>query len=147
SARAFLQKIDSRIRSDKAFEKLFDKARGMGLGPVLTRPPLTLDEYERLIKEAILFCRSKSSCRLVLMGPGGFNNDTKSNYGNHSPELCSTVNEMVHRVGKQYGIPVVDALGAFGEYTGEVYLHADLKYSSFGHVVAAREIVHVFTSQ
>jgi hypothetical protein len=82
TARSFLQKIEAKrsstgdlVKSNTPIDKLF-----------ALHPPIALDEYERLIREGIELCQT-SACRVVLMGPGRFNEDTKDNYAIPSPSL------------------------------------------------------------
>jgi len=103
-------------------------------------PPVTLDEYERLIEDGIEYCRRTAACCVVLMGPGGFNEDTKQHYSIHSPELWSSVNQMVLRVGQQLSVPVINAHDAQAGGGGEVYLPNNHRWSRYGHEIVAREV-------
>ena len=112
TARSFMQMVEAKISGTRKAETLIDKA-------VSIRPPITLGEYERLIDEAVEHCPRTSSCRVVLMGPGRFNEDSAESYTNHSPEVWSSVNRMVLRSGQRLDVPVIDAQEALGGYGGE----------------------------
>jgi hypothetical protein len=142
TARSFLQKIEARrggtgdlVKSHAPIDKLF-----------ALHPPIALDEYERLIKEGIELCET-SGCRVVLMGPGRFNEDTKDNYAIPSPSLWPSVNEMVGRIGKSTNTAVIDVQSALSEHGGEVFLPSNIRWSRVGHQIVAREVECVLASQ
>jgi hypothetical protein len=95
-ARSFVEKIESRIRRDSGLARLFGKRSA--LLPTVVCPLLSCDEYKRLIEDAITFCQQSSTCRVILMGPGGFNEDAE-NQDLKSPEMCSTINQMIIGIG------------------------------------------------
>ncbi|HSE96855.1 MAG TPA: hypothetical protein VLD57_01205 [Blastocatellia bacterium] len=144
SARDFMQKIGARLGSTKG-------------GPIGRKPlpwdlttvkqALGIEEYERLVQEGVEVCRSTGSCRVVLMGPGRFNEDTTENYEIHSPELWASVNEMIHRIGRRTSAAVIDAQQALSEYGGEVFLPGNHRFSNYGHEVVAREVESVLAAQ
>jgi len=135
TSRSFMQMIEAKIRRSNEPQQttMLDKAFAM-------RPPISIEEYERLVEDAIEECRRSSSCRLLLMGPGRFNVDTNEDYPVHSPELWASVNRMVLRVGKRAGVPVINAQEALSEYGGEVFTPSNHRWSQFGHEVIAREV-------
>jgi hypothetical protein len=141
TARSFIERLDAKLKSGPTFGKLLDKTLGRtyGLRPHVVHPPLQLDEYERLLEDGITQCR-RSSHRVALLGPGGFNEDTKNDFELQSPELWSTVNQMVLGLGKRLNVPVINAQEALHEHSGEVYLRNDHKFSQYGQVVIAREV-------
>lgn len=149
TARAFMQRLDARFRSGLAFSHLLDKTldRTLSLRPHVTHPPLELDEYERLIEDGIHQCRRTKSRRVVLMGPGGFNEDTKMDFALQSPKLWSSVNQMVLRLGRRLEVPVINAQEALHEHSGEVYLPNQHKFSLRGQGVVAREVEAVLADQ
>src|SRR5204862_540582 len=77
-ARSFVEKIESRIRRDTGLARSFSKRSA--LMPTVVCPPVSCDEYDGLIEDAITFCRQTSTCRVILMGPGGFNEDATIEY-------------------------------------------------------------------
>ncbi|MEK6410671.1 MAG: hypothetical protein AABN34_27410 [Acidobacteriota bacterium] len=142
TARSFLQKVEAKrsgtgdlVKSNTPIDKLF-----------ALHPPLALDEYERLIMEGIELCRT-SACRVVLMGPGRFNEDTNENYAIPSPSLWPSVNEMVGRIGKSTNTAVIDVQSALSEHGGEVFLPNNIRWSRVGHQIVAREVERVLASQ
>lgn len=149
TARAFMQRLDARFRSGLAFSQLLNKTldKTLGLRPHVTHPPLTVDEYERLLEDGINQCRRTRSWRVVLMGPGGFNEDSKMDFALQSPQLWSSVNQMVLGLGKRLDVPVINAQEALHEHSGEVYLPNDHKFSLRGQGVVAREVEAVLTDQ
>ena len=144
-ARLFLKNLDAKFRRGPLFGKLLDQTQG--LRPELTHPPLQLDEYERILEDGINQCHQTSSCRVVLMGPGGFNEDTRNNFRLQSPKLWSSVNQMVLRLAKRLDVPVINTQEALHEYSGEVYLPYDHRLSLYGQAVVAREVEAVLAAQ
>ena len=144
-ARSFARKIGGRIRKTGTLGKALKKADD--LHPSVSHPPITLDEYERLIVDGIEFCRRTSACRVVLIGPGGFNEDTKDNYELQSPELWSSVNRMIRQIGGRLNVPVINVQEALGEYGGEVFLPHNHRFSQYGQEVVAREVESVLSAQ
>jgi hypothetical protein len=143
TARSFMQKIEARIKGrigPPNQHTILDKAFAV-------HPPLSLDEYERLVCEAVEFCQRSSACRVVLMGPGRFNEDTIEDYAVHSPEVFSAVNQMVLRIGKRLNVPVINAQEALAEYGGEVFAPNNHRWSEYGQGVIAREVESVLASQ
>jgi len=143
TARSFMQKVEARIKGNSGpleAKTLLDKAFAL-------HAPISLDEYERLIQEAVESCRRTSPCRMVLMGPGRFNDDTNEDYAIHSPELWASVNQMVLRLGKRLNLPVIDAQDALAEYGAEVFTTNNHRWSAHGHQVIAREVEAVIATQ
>jgi hypothetical protein len=141
TARSFAQRIEETIRRTPSggFETLLDKTSTV-------QPPVALDEYERLIEEAVTrYLQNK--CRLIMIGPGRFNEDTIENYAIHSPELWSSVNAMVLRLGERHGLPVVNAQQALEGHGGEVFIRGNHRFSAYGHEIVAREVERVIASQ
>jgi len=142
TVRSFMQKVEAKVKG----------SRGRQASTILDslfaiRQPLPLDEYERLVQEAILECKRASSCSIVLIGPGRFNEDSAEEYAVHSPELWSSVNQMVLRIGRRLNVPAVNAQDALAEYEGEVFIPNNHRWSEFGHEVVAREVEAVVASQ
>jgi hypothetical protein len=144
AARKFIRLIESKIRRDSTLTKLFAK-RG-GLMPTSVIAPLTVTEYERLITEAVVFCLSESDCRLVLLGPGGFNEDTEIP-DLKSPELCSAVNQMILRIGKRYSVPVINAYEWATNQGGKVFQRGNHRWNAAAHETMARAIESVIAAQ
>ena len=144
TARAFRRSVEARAKGASAqfvaAGKLFDKA-------FTVQPPIDLVHYERLIEEAVLYCNRNSPCRLILMGPGRFNEDTNEDYAIHSPELWSSVNSMILRVAARMDVPVVDAQGALAEHGSEVFIAHNHRFSQLGHRVVGQEVANVLASQ
>lgn len=144
TARLFRRSVVSRSKGASvhfaAAGKLLDRA-------FTVQPPIDLDEYERLVEEALSYCDRTTSCRVVLMGPGRFNVDTNEDYAIHSPELWSSVNNMVLRVAARRDVPVVNAQDALAEHGGEVFIANNHRFSQLGHEVVGREVANVLASQ
>ena len=142
TARSFMQTVEARVRGDgqRLQATMLDKAFAV-------RRPISIDEYESLVEQAVGDCKRASSCRIVLMGPGRFNEDTIENYAVHSPELWSSVNEMVLRVGRRLDVAVINAQEALAEYGGEVFTPNNHRWSEYGHEVIAREVEAALASQ
>jgi hypothetical protein len=149
TARSFVQRLDARFRSGLAFRHLLNKTldKTLSLRPHVVHPPLKLDEYERLLEDGVNYCRRTRSRRVVLMGPGGFNEDTRMEFALQSPKLWSSVNQMVLSLGKRLNVPVINAQEALHEYSGEMYLPNEHKFSLQGQGVVAREVEAVLTDQ
>ena len=143
TAHAFVQQIARRIRSDSVLARLF--AKRSALLPSSILPPVTCEDYERVIEDAVDLCQRTSTCRMVLIGPGGFNEDAADTIG-QSPDLCSSINEMILRVGERHGLPVINAFEVLAEEGGSVFLPRDYRWSAHGHHVVAREIESVLSS-
>lgn len=142
TARSFMQTIEAKVRGSDQRQQatMLDKA-------FTVRQPIAIDEYESLVEEAVNDCKQASSCRIVLMGPGRFNEDTSEDYAVHSPELWAAVNRMVFRVGERLNVPVINAQAALEEYGGEVFTPSNHRWSEYGHEVIAREVEAALASQ
>lgn len=144
TARSFSKSVEARTKgasaSFTAMRKLFDKAFAV-------QPPLGLDHYERLVEEALAYCSQIASCRFVLMGPGRFNEDTSEDYAIHSPELWSSVNQMILRLGQRRNVPVVNTQELLTGHGGEVFIINNHRFSRLGHEVVGREVASVLASQ
>jgi hypothetical protein len=143
-ARSFVVKIEARLRKDSALAKLFSKR--YVLQPTVKCPPVTCDEYRELIEEALSFCQQASPCRLILMGPGGFNEDTETEELK-SPEQCEAINQMILAVGRRLDVPVINAHDWMTSHGGKVFLPGDHRWNQWGHEVMAREIQSVVATQ
>lgn len=140
TARSFLQKLSAKINNTvmprtTPLDKLF-----------ATHPPLTIDEYERLIEDGVRLCQA-TSCRVLLMGPGRFNEDTAEEYEVHSPASWAEVNRMVARIGQRLKVSVIDAQEALGGHGGEVFLPRNHRWSTRGHEIVAREVESIIASE
>lgn len=144
TARSFLRRIDAKLTGGHAVETLVKKK--LKWRPTAVYPPLAIDEYERLIDEAVEFSRRTSTCRVILFGPGGLNEDTKIDTAG-TPELTSAVNRMVLRSGERLGVAVVNASDLMAEHDGSVFMPGTNIYSQHGHEVIAREVYSVIASQ
>ena len=142
TARSFMQKVEGKLRGDNQQHQttMLDKTFAV-------RQPISLEEYETLIEDAVKDATNSSSCRIVLMGPGRFNEDTNEDYAVHSPEVWSAVNEMVLRVGKRLGVAVINAQAALSDYGAEVFTPSNHRWSEYGHEVIAREVEAALASQ
>jgi len=142
TARSFMQVVEGKIRGDNEqlqttmLDRLFK-----------VRRPIAIDEYERLVEDAVETCKKTSACRLVLMGPGRFNEDTIEDYQVHSPELWANVNQMVLSVGERLGVPVINVQEALSEFGGEVFTPSNHRWSAYGHEIIAREVESVLSGQ
>jgi hypothetical protein len=143
-ARTFVRKIEASVRRDSRFAKVFEKKSV--LMPTMVRPALQVNDYERLIEEAVIYCQKSSECKLVLMGPGGFNEDTKD-IDEMTPELFQTLNEAIIRLGKRLGVAVVNANDAMAEQDQKVFLRDNQRWSADGHRVMAQELTSVLASE
>jgi hypothetical protein len=145
TAKSFMRKIENAVSGTPGKhrpETAIDKLIGY-------RPPLAISEYEEIIREGVKLCQ-KSGVRAVLVGPGRFNEDVKDNYSIPSgqlPSVFSEVNEMAKRVGRELNVPVIDAQGALDQFSGEVFLRDNIRWSRFGHEVVARELERVLASE
>lgn len=149
TARLFMERLDARFMSGMALSHLLTKTmhKTSELRPHVVRPPLGLDEYERLLADGIKQCRRTKSRRVVLMGPGGFNEDSKMDLPLQSPKLWSSVNQMVLSLGKRLNVPVINAQEALHEHGGEMYLPNEHRFSLGGQGVVAREVEAVLADQ
>jgi hypothetical protein len=144
TARTFMRKIEAAV----AGRASYPQKQATSLDKTFARKgPISLENYETLVSDAIADAKRTGSCRLILMGPGRFNEDTSENYELHSPELWFAVNEMLAGVAKRHEIPFIDAQEALGEHGGEVYMAANHRFSPWGHEVVAREVTRVIASQ
>jgi hypothetical protein len=148
TARSFIQKIDARLKQMPGGAKLDSFIEKAGSwDPTTVHPPLSIEAYERLVEEALEECRQTNFCKVILMGPGRFNEDTQEDYPVHSPGLWQSVNEMVMRIGEKMNLPVINAQAALTEYSGEVFLPCNHRFSAYGHEVVAREVESVVATQ
>lgn len=145
-ARAFLRKIEPGLKRNLRLWRLYE--RKSLLLPTSVCPAVTAEEYERLLTEAISYSQQQSSARLVLLGPGGFNEYVSANDGTIStPELGTTINQMVLRVGQRMKLPVINAYDFMADQRTEVYLPENHRWGLEGHQVMSREICAVFASE
>lgn len=144
TARTFMRKIEAKAkRRDSTTlgrSTMIDKVFAL-------QPLLTLDEYERLVEEALLYAKQISTCRIVLMGAGRFNEDSNENYELQSPELWSAVNQMVLRLAARLGLPVINMQGVMTDQGYEVFIPNNHRPSEQGHQAIAREVVRVLTRE
>ena len=143
-ARSFVEKIESRIRRDSGLARVLGKRSA--LVPTVVCPPVSCDEYERLIEDAVTFCRQSSTCRVILMGPGGFNEDATIEYLK-SPDVCSVINQMILRVGERLGVPVVNAHDRMTSLGGKAFFRGNHRWNQYGHDVMSREIQSLIASE
>lgn len=145
TAKSFMRKIENAVSGTPGKhrpETAIDRLIGF-------RPPLEISEYEQIIRQGVELCR-KGGARVVLVGPGRFNEDVKDNYSlpfSQLPSVFSEVNEMARRVGRDLNVPVIDAQGALGQFSGEVFLRDNIRWSRFGHEVVSRELERVLSSE
>jgi hypothetical protein len=144
TARKFISMVESRIRGDLTLATLFSKRHALRMTSVIG--PLSIAEYERLIEDAMLYCRTASNCRVVLLGPGGFNEDTKID-DLESPEFCGEVNQMILRVAKKLNVAVINAHELTTDLGGKVFQFGNHRWNQQGHEIVAREIGSVLASQ
>jgi len=143
-ARSFLSRIESRIKSDSKLSRLL--ARKSALQPTTVLPALSVEKYEQCVSEAVDLCQQPGGCRVILMGPGGFNEYSED--GNlDSPELASSVNQMLLRGAAEKGVPFVNAYELADDHTTDIYLPETHRWGLLGHEVMAREIEHVLASE
>ncbi len=144
TARTFMRKVEAKVKGVATTalgrDTLIDKTFAV-------QPPLTLDKYERLVESAVSYAKQISSCRLMLLGPGHFNDDTHEDYAVHSPELWASVNHMVVRVGERLNLPVINMQEALAEHGGEVFISNNHRFSEFGHEVVGREVARMLASE
>lgn len=142
TARSFMRKVEAKIKRSSGPQQatMLDKAFAI-------RRPISIAEYESLVQEAVEDCKRASSCRIMLMGPGRFNEDSVEDYAMHSPELWSSVNQMVLRVGKRLDVAVINAQEALAEHGGEVFTPNNHRWSEYGHEIIAREVESALASQ
>ena len=148
TARSFVEKLDAKLRRGPTFWGLLNKTlEGThALRPHVVHPPLQLDEYERLLADAVVQCR-RGSRRVVLMGPGGFNEYNQNDDQLQSPKLWSEVNQMVHRLGKSNGVAVVNTQDALHEHDGAVFMRDDHRFSRKGQAIVGREVETVLAAE
>jgi hypothetical protein len=142
TARSFLQKVDARTGRNGKLEQLAKRTAR----PTAFYQPLDLEEYERLAADALRHCMNTSTCRIVLVGPGGFNEYSEAGTLK-SPADHEAVNEMVIRLGHKLGLPVVDVSGLIGQYDSSVFLPASHAWSLRGQQLASSEIASVLALQ
>lgn len=148
TARSFIEKLDAKLRRGPTFGALLNRTLDgtYALRPHVVHPPLRLDEYEQLLEDGINQCR-RGTRRVVLMGPGGFNEYNKNDFEFQSPKLWSEVNQMVHGLGQRMNVPVINTQDALHEHDGDVFLREDHKFSRKGQAVVAREVEAVLATE
>jgi hypothetical protein len=136
-ARDLLRKLDARLRQDSAFGRLL--ATRWQWMPMKIFAPLSLATYEQTVRDALLYWQRHSSARVLLMGPGGFNEYSED--GNQtSPELANEINQMFLRLTKELNVTFVNAHELMAEQNSDVYLAASHRWSEQGHALVAREL-------
>ena len=144
TARSFLRRIDQKLTGGLGLQTLVKNT--LKWRPTAVYAPLAIDEYERLIDEAVEYSRQTSACRVILFGPGGLNEDTKTDTAG-TPELTSAVNQMVLRASQRLGVPVVNASDLMAGHDAGVFMPGSNVYSQRGHQVIAREVYSIIASQ
>jgi hypothetical protein len=142
TARDFLQKLDSALVGRQSRKASTPLDRFFTL-----RPPIPLDEYERLVNEAIELVTSTSTSRVVLMAPGKFNEDSTDNYHIPSPGIWARVNQMVMDLGNRHHLPVICTRDLLADYGSGVFLPNNHRWSRYGHEVIAREVEYVLSAE
>jgi hypothetical protein len=143
-AHSFALQIQARLRQDSTLAKLFSKRSVFQ--PIKRCAPVTCTEYKRLIEDAIRFCQQASTCRLILMGPGGFNEDNRTGEL-QSPVLGNEINRMILAVGQELGVTVVNAQDWMTSQGGKVFFPGDNRWNQIGHQIMAREIQSIVAKQ
>jgi hypothetical protein len=144
TARTFARKVEAKVkglgpsapRRDTMLDKVFS-----------LKPPIEIAEYERLVADAVSMAKQVSSCRIILMGPGLFNEDTVEHYEVHSPELWESVNEMILRLAKRFNLPMIDAQNALIGNGGGVFVNQNHRFSEHGHSLVGREVASVLAGE
>lgn len=143
-ARAFLQKLQERSKHDSFLRRLLD-VRSQWL-PAKTMAPLSLSTYEQTVREALVYCQRHSACRVLLMGPGGFNEYSED--GNQtSPELATALNQMLMRVTQEMQMAFINAHELMAEQNSDVYQAATHRWSEKGHAIVACEIESIIAAE
>ncbi|HMG36536.1 MAG TPA: hypothetical protein VKM94_21545 [Blastocatellia bacterium] len=144
TARTFMRRIQAKVRG---LDPAIAPAKTLLDAAFTTRPPLSLPEYERLVEIAVLHAQQISCCRIVLMGPGEFNEDTLEEYEFHSPELWHNVNRMIMNLASRLDVPFINAQEVLEEYGSEVFMDRNHRFSLYGHEVIAKEVAGVLAGQ
>ncbi len=144
TARSFLMKVRARVRSDSKFWTVYKKTPS--LLPRSVYGPLEIEQYRQQVEQALIYCRATSTCRVVLLGPGGFNNDAKDAWLPPQDKYYA-VNDMTLDLGRRFNVPVINATEIMAERDGSVYQPDTNVWSETGHDVMAREIASVVTAQ
>ena len=143
TARTFARRIEAKVKgldhSSPRRDTLLDKVFSL-------KPPIELDEYERLVADAVSYAKQASSCRIILMGPGLFNEDTVENYEVHSPELWVSINEMILRLSSRFDLPMIDAQAVLSGHGG-VFVNQNHRYSEYGHSLVGRELASLLAGE
>jgi hypothetical protein len=148
TARSFVDKLDAKLRRGPTFGNLLTRTVDgtFALRPHVVHPPLGLDEYEQLLEDAVHQCR-RGSRRIVLMGPGGFNEYNKNNLELQSPKLWSAVNEMVLGLARRMNLSAINSQDALHEHDCDVFLREDHKFSRKGQAIVAREVEAILATE
>jgi hypothetical protein len=88
-----------------------------------------------------------SNCRIVLIGPGAFNEDTSEDYEVHSPELWSAVNRMILGLAARLGLASINMQGAMADDGFDGFIPNNHRPSAQGHQAIAREVVRVLAEE
>lgn len=143
-ARAFLQKLQERSKHDSLLRRLLG-VRSKWI-PWKIVPPLSLSAYEETVREALVYCQTHSACRVLVMGPGGFNEYSED--GNQtSPELATALNQMLLRVTQEMKMAFINAHELMAEQTSDVYLTASHRWSEQGHAIVARAMESIIAAE
>lgn len=143
-ARAFLKKLEARCRQDSRFGRLL--ATRYKWTPMKTFAPLALSTYEQTVREAVLYVQQHSSSRIVLMGPGGFNEGSRDGL-QKSPEMAATLNQQFARLAAELRVAYINAHELMAEQNSDVYLVETHRWSEQGHALIAKEIESVIASE
>jgi len=144
TARSFLQTVRKRVRSDSTLWKLYGKTPTVL--PHAVYSPVAVDRYRSAVEEAVRYCQESSKCRIVLLGPGGFNVDADPDCL-PAEDAYKAVNEMTIEIGRRLNVPVINATEIMAAHDGTVYQPTTNFWSQDGHQIMAREIGSVIASQ
>ena len=92
------------------------------------------------------YCQESSKCRIVLLGPGGFNVDADLDCL-PAEDAYKAVNDMTIDIGRELNVAVINATEIMAAHDGTVYQPTTNVWSEDGHQIMAREIGSVIASE
>lgn len=104
-------------------------------------PRPSLEEYERLLEEAVALVTRQPGCELVLQGPSSFNPaETDPACVPESVVLYRAVNDLARRVAAMHGVTFVDRMSLINSADGDMFLPGSTRLSDRGHQLTGHAV-------
>lgn len=107
-------------------------------------PRPSLEEYERLLDEAVTLVTRQPGCELVLQGPSTFNPaETDPACVPESAALYRAVNDLARRLAAARGVTFIDRMSLIDGANGDVFLPGSTRLSGRGHRLTGHAVAEI----